>query len=154
MWKLALVRVSYWYDIAISYRVYVKNEISFRVYIKGHFMTANLWVTKQICDCDAILDWLSKTTLVLPVPDSRESDSTPGQTVKPRLHDISMSFECFHTRIKISLWYSDQGELTPVWLAPIWDFALVSCKQINYIEPQEGTRVNSCQNESRASIMF
>ena len=109
--KTAPVRALYRYDIVISYRVSVRDEISFRVYIKGHFMMADVCLNRQICDCDAILDWLSKTTHVLPVPDSRRSDFTPGRTVKPRLYDIGMSFR---KGMKISLQYSDRGsELVP-----------------------------------------
>ena len=41
---------------------------------------------------DAILDWMSKTTHALPVPDSRESDFMPERTVVPHSYDIGMSF--------------------------------------------------------------
>ena len=61
-------------------------------------------------DCDAILDWMSKTALALPVPDSRESDFMLERTAAPRLHDIGMSFR---TGMKISLQYSYRSELVP-----------------------------------------
>ena len=78
-------------------------------------------------DCDANLNWISKTAHALPVPDSRENDFMLERMPVPRLHDIGM---CFRTGMKISLRYSYQGELAPVWLAPLWDFVLVSCKRI------------------------
>ena len=62
-------------------------------------------------DCDAILDWMSKTALALPVPDSQESDFMLERTAVPRLHDIGKSFR---TEMKISLRYSYRGEFTPV----------------------------------------
>ena len=62
-------------------------------------------------DCDAILNWISKTALAVPVPDSRESDLMLERTAVPRLHDIGMSFR---TGMKISLRYSNRGELAPV----------------------------------------
>ena len=43
-------------------------------------------------DCDAILDWMSKTTHALPVPVSWESDFMPERTVVLHLNDIGMSF--------------------------------------------------------------
>ena len=62
-------------------------------------------------DCDAILNWIWKTALAVPVPDSRESDLMLERTAVPRLHDIGMSFR---TGMKISLRYSNRGELAPV----------------------------------------
>ena len=35
-------------------------------------------------DCDAILDWMSKTTHALPVQDSRKGDFVPERTVVVR----------------------------------------------------------------------
>ena len=78
-------------------------------------------------DCDAISNWISKSAHALAVPDSRESDFMLERTAVPRLHDIGMSFR---TGMKISLRYSYRGELPPVWLAPLWDFVLISCKRI------------------------
>ena len=60
---------------------------------------------------DAILDWMSKTAHVLPVPDSQESDFMTEQTAVPRLYDIGTSF---HTGMKMSPRYSYRGELAPV----------------------------------------
>ena len=60
---------------------------------------------------DAILDWMSKTVYVLRVPDSQESDFMLEQTAAPHLHDIGMSFPI---GMKISLWYSNWGELAAV----------------------------------------
>ena len=67
-------------------------------------MPADVCLNKQICDCDAILDWMSKTTHALPVPDSRESDftGTNSRTAFTR------------HRNEFSLWYSYRGELSPV----------------------------------------
>ena len=76
---------------------------------------------------DAILDWISKTVHALSVLDSQESDFMRERTAVPRLHDIGMSFR---TGMKISPRYSYWGELAPVWLAPVQDFVLVSCKRI------------------------
>ena len=59
----------------------------------------------------AILDWMSKTTHAPHVPDFQESDFMPEQTVVPRLHEMGRSF---HTGMRISLQYSDRGELAPV----------------------------------------
>ena len=99
-----------WFHIAFTWR--------------GHFILANMCLNKLILLLwRAILDWMLKTMHVL----SQESDFTPEWTVIQRLHDIGMSF-C--TRIKISLQYSNWGELAPVWLALVWDFVLVSCKLI------------------------
>ena len=55
--------------------------------------------------------WLNKHTHALPVPDSRESDFMPERTVVQRLHDIGTGFR---TGVKISLRYSNRGELAPV----------------------------------------
>ena len=74
-------------------------------------MPDDVCLNKQICDCDAILDWMSKITHALPVPDCRESDFTSRRTVVSRLHDIEMSFR---TGMKISLRYSNRCELAPV----------------------------------------
>ena len=76
---------------------------------------------------DAILAWISKTVHALPVLDSQESYFMLERTAVPRLHDIGMSFR---TGVKISPQYSYRGELAPVWLAPVQDFVLVSCKRI------------------------
>ena len=62
-------------------------------------------------DCDAILNWISKTAHGLPVADSQESDFMLERTAVLRLHDIGMSFR---TGMKISLRYSNRGELAPV----------------------------------------
>ena len=43
------------------------------------------------------------------------------------MYDIRMSFR---TGMKMSLRYSNRSELALVWLAPLWDFVLVSCKRI------------------------
>ena len=60
-------------------------------------------------NCDAFLDCMPKATHASPVPDS--TDFKPERTVVPRLHDIRMSFR---TGNKISLRYSNWGELAPV----------------------------------------
>ena len=49
------------------------------------------------------------------------------RTVIPRLHDTEMNFRA---EMKISLRHKNRGELAPVWLAPEWQFVLVSCKRI------------------------
>ena len=93
--------------------VFTRNdEISLRVYMKGHFMPADVRLLEH--------------KYALPVPDSRKSDFILEQTVVPRLHHIGMS----RTRMKISLRYSYRGECAAVWLAPAWDFVLVSCNRI------------------------
>ena len=104
MWKLAPVRAPYRYDLVISYRVYMKGWDFIPRLREGTLHAGR-------SDCDAILDWMRKTTCALPIPDSRESDFMPERTVEPRLHDIGMHFG---TGMKISLRYSDRGELTPV----------------------------------------
>ena len=76
-------------------------------------------------DCDTILNWISNTAHLLPITDYQVSDFMLERTAVLRLHDIRM---CFRTGMKISLPYSYWGELAPVWLAPLWDFVLVSCK--------------------------
>ena len=76
---------------------------------------------------DAILDWMSKNGHALPVSYSQESVFMLERTAVPHLHDIGMSF---HTGMKISPRYSYWGEIALVWLALVWDLALVSCKQI------------------------
>ena len=77
-------------------------------------------------DCDANLNWISKTAHALPVPDSRESDFILERTPVPCLHDTGM---CFRTGMKISLRYSYRSELAPVWLAPLWDFVLADVNE-------------------------
>ena len=62
-------------------------------------------------DCDAILDWMLKNAHALPIPDSQESDFMLERPAVPHLHDIGMSFR---TGMKISPWYSYQGELALV----------------------------------------
>ena len=44
-------------------------------------MTTDAYLNKQTYDSEVILDCMSKTTFALPVPDSRESDFTPGRKV-------------------------------------------------------------------------
>lgn len=56
---------------------------------------------------------------------SRENDCMSERTIVPRLRDTGMAFR---NRIQISFRCSDRGELTLIWLTPVWDFALVSCK--------------------------
>ena len=58
-----------------------------------------------------MMDWKSKTAHALPVLDSQESDFMLERTAVPRLHDIGMSFR---SGMKISLRYSNRGELAPV----------------------------------------
>ena len=91
------------------------------------WMDTSFWPTWLWRPGDAILYWMSKTAHVLTVPDSQESDFMMERTAVPRLYDIGVSFR---TGMKISPRYSYRGELAPVWLAPVWDFVLVSCKRI------------------------
>ena len=60
--------------------------ISYRVYIKGGFYSAFYMETIDVGrrECDVTLDWMSKTTHALPVPDFRESDFKSERTVVPR----------------------------------------------------------------------
>ena len=96
--------VSHRYDIVIPYCVYMKG----RDFIL-HFHEGTVHVGRR--DSNAILDWKSKTTQALPIPDSGESDFMPEQTVVPLLHDSGMRF-C--TGMRISLRYSNQGVPTLV----------------------------------------
>ena len=103
--------------------------------------------------------WLKKHTHALPVPDgSRESDFMPERTVMPRLHDIGMSFRTgvnSHRydsfRYQRLCWYHvneyratrrNRSELAPVWLVPVSEFVLVSCKRIqSHKREPEWTRI-------------
>ena len=81
-------------------------------------------------------------------------------TGRPISHRNRLSFRVY----MIPLWdfvpewdfpprYKNRGELMPGWLTLAWHFAVVSCKP-NYIEPWEGTGVNSLHGESRPSVMY
>ena len=108
-------------------------------------------------DFGAKLNWISKTAYALFVSDSRESDFMLERTAVPRLHDIGKSFR---TGMKISPRYSYRGELAPVWLAPVQDFELVSCKRIqSHKRELKWTRTGrkvapvSCKHPLRSSIV-
>ena len=70
---------------------------------------------------------IDKITHALPVPVLQQIDFTAKRVVVLRLHDTVAKFR---TGVKFSLRYNNRGELTPVWLVPVWHFVVVSCRQI------------------------
>ena len=110
MWKLAPVGVWYQYD----------NVITYRVYMKGHFMPTIMIVMPYWIGCQRL-------HMCYPFQTPRRVISCWSDQAVPYLHDVGMSFR---TGMKIPLWYSYCDELAPLWLSPMCDFVLVSCKQI------------------------
>ena len=92
------------------------------VYMNGHFMLTNVIVTPKWRHIRLDVEECACATF----PDSQESDFMLERTALLHLHDIGMSFR---TGMKILPRYSYRGELTPVWLALVWDFVLASCKR-------------------------
>ena len=113
--KLAPVRVSYWDDFLISYRVFMMlGYFIYLGYLKAHFI-----LIKYTCDSKS-------QTLRMRYP-FQSTYFTPKRVVVSGLHD---TFAKFLTWVKFSLRYNNRGELTLGWLVPAWHFVVASCKQI------------------------
>ena len=115
--KLAPARVSYWDDFLISYRIYMMT---------GSFHISLFEGTFHV---DKIHVWFKIANIMHPlhIPVYWQTDFTPKRVIVSHLHD---TIERFHTGVKFSPWYNNQGELTPGWCTPAWHFVVVSCKQI------------------------
>ena len=94
-------------DFLISYRVYMMT---------GSFYVSLFGGTLHV---DKIHVWfkIANITHALPVPVYRQTDFIPKRVVISRLHDTVARFR---TGVKFSPRYTNQGELTPGWLAPAW----------------------------------
>ena len=117
MRKLAPARVSYRDNFLISYRIYM---------VTGSFHISLFDGTLHV---DKMHVWfkIAKITHALPIPVYRQTDFIPKRVVVSSLHDTVARF---HTGVKFSPRYKNQGEFTPGWLALAWHFLVVSCKQI------------------------
>ena len=100
MRKLAPVRVSYWDDFLISYRVYIMTGSFHILLLKGTFHV------------DKIQSWfkIANITHGLPIPVYRQTDFTLKRVVVSRLHDTVARFRM---GVKFSPRYENRGELTP-----------------------------------------
>ena len=89
----------------------------------GHFIS-------RLYEGKLHVDWYTSNSIThaLPVQVYRQTDFTPKRVVVSRLH---ATFAKFRTGVIFSLRYNNWGELTPVWLAPVWHFVSVPCKQIH-----------------------
>ena len=124
MRKLTPARVSYRHDFLISYHIYMMT---------GSFHISLFEGTLHV---DKMHVWfkIANITHALSVPVYRRTDFTPKRVVVSSLHGTVVRF---HTGVKFSPRYKNQGELTPGWLAPAWNLwwyhvnkyrAPVSCK--------------------------
>ena len=99
MRKLPPARVSYWDDFLISYCFYMMTGSLHISFFKGTFHVDKIHVWFKIANI----------THALPIPVYRQTDFTPKRVVVSRLHDTVARFR---TRVKFSLQYENQGELT------------------------------------------
>ena len=116
MRKLAPERVSYWDDFFISYRVYLTGSFHISL-LEGTLHVDKIHVRFKI----------ENITHALFVPVYQQTDFTPKRLVVSRLHDTVARFR---TGVKFSPRYNNRGELTSGWVAPAWNFVVVSCKQM------------------------
>ena len=116
MRKFAPERVSYWDDFFISYRVYLTGSFHISL-LEGTLHVDKIHVRFKIANI----------THALFVPVYLQTDFTPKRLVVSRLHDTVAKFR---TGVKFSPRYNNRGELTPGWVAPAWNFVVVSCKQM------------------------
>lgn len=76
-------------------------------------------------------------TYAIPVPVHQEADFILKLPVVVILC-LHGTVTRFCTGIRLLLWYSNWGELAPVWLGPVWHFLVVSCKWIQSHERKPG----------------
>ena len=146
--KTAPLWVLFRYYVVISYPVYMKgwDSIWHLHEGQGHFTPAKMCWKEQICDCDAILGWMSKTMHAKPVPDTQESDFSNKQS-----YHLNMTSE----------WVSYQNENLATVQWPGWTRTCLTHSGMRFCagillmntEPQEETRMNLHQNESRTGII-